>query len=129
MASVEERLVGLFRTLGAGDQATLLAFAEFLSSRSIGLGSTAPAPGDTDTAVQERTLPEPEPIPRPESESVVAAVKRLSRTYHMIEKRHMLNETSALVAQHVMQGRDAVEVIDELELVFQRRYEALKSDD
>lgn len=127
MASVEERLLGLFRTLDAGDQATLLAFAEFLGSRSAGL---APAPaGQDDTVATERTFPEPEPIPRPENESVVAAVKRLSRTYHMIEKRHMLNETSALVAQHVMQGRDAVEVIDELELVFQRRYEELKSVD
>ncbi len=127
MASVEERLLGLFRTLDAGDQATLLAFAEFLGGRSVGL---APAPAVKDDAVAtEPALPEPEPIPRPESESVVAAVKRLSRTYHMIEKRHMLNETSALVAQHVMQGRDAVEVIDELELVFQRRYEELKSGD
>ncbi|MEJ2643640.1 MAG: Crp/Fnr family transcriptional regulator [Gammaproteobacteria bacterium] len=127
MASVEERLLGLFRTLDAGDQATLLAFAEFLGGRSVGL---APAPTAKDDAVAtEPALPEPEPIPRPESESVVAAVKRLSRTYHMIEKRHMLNETSALVAQHVMQGRDAVEVIDELELVFQRRYEELKSGD
>lgn len=127
MASVEERLLGLFRTLDAGDQATLLAFAEFLGSRSVGL---APAPTAKDDAMAtEPALPDPEPIPRPESESVVAAVKRLSRTYHMIEKRHMLNETSALVAQHVMQGRDAVEVIDELELVFQRRYEELKSGD
>ncbi|MGA7799980.1 MAG: Crp/Fnr family transcriptional regulator [Gammaproteobacteria bacterium] len=125
MASLEERLLGLFRTLDAGDQATLMAFAEFLGSRSPGVARTPPAAA----APEPQPVPEPEAIPRPETESVVAAVKRLSRTYHMIEKRHMLNETSALVAQHVMQGRDAVEVIDELELIFQRRYEELKSGD
>lgn len=123
MASLDERLLQLFRALDTTDQAALIAFAEFLGTRS---GGAVPGPS---SVMESPPLPEPELIPRPQTESVVAAVKRLSRTYHMLEKRHMLNETSALVAQHVMQGRDAAEVIDELELIFQRRYEELKSSD
>ena len=41
----------------------------------------------------------------------------------MLDKSLLLNETSALMTQHVMQGKDAVEVIDELELLFRRVYE------
>jgi hypothetical protein len=43
----------------------------------------------------------------------------------MLDKAKMLNETSALMAQHIMQGRDAEEVIDELEQVFATHYERL----
>lgn len=120
MSRLEDQVLALFRALPAGDQATLLAFAEFLRSRAgavaVPVAPEAPAP-----------VPEPETIPRPEQESVVKAVKRLSRTYPMLDKSKILNETSALVAQHVIQGRDAVEVIDELEVVFRRFYQELKS--
>jgi hypothetical protein len=37
----------------------------------------------------------------------------------------MLNETSVLMTQHVISGRDAAEVIDELEVLFRRHYEKL----
>jgi hypothetical protein len=120
MSRLEDQVLALFRALPAGDQATLLAFAEFLRSRAGAVAAPvapeAPAP-----------VPEPETIARPEQESVVKAVKRLSRTYPMLDKSKILNETSALVAQHVIQGRDAVEVIDELEVVFRRFYQELKS--
>lgn len=120
MSRLDDQLLALFRSLPAGDQATLLAFAEFLRSRAGAVAAPvapeAPAP-----------IPEPEAIPRPEQESVVKAVKRLSRTYPMLDKSKILNETSALVAQHVIQGREAAEVIDELEMVFRRFYQELKS--
>jgi hypothetical protein len=54
---------------------------------------------------------------------VVKAIKRLSESYFMLDKDHMINETSALMAQHIMQGRAAAEVIDELEAVFSRHYQ------
>ncbi len=57
---------------------------------------------------------------------MVAAVKRLSKTYFMLDKKSMLGETSDLVTQHVIQGRDVVEVIDELEALFSQKYESLK---
>ncbi|OOC49017.1 MULTISPECIES: hypothetical protein [Thioalkalivibrio] len=95
--------------LSTEDQASLLKFARFLEQES-----PAPAP---------EPVPEPEPIPRPESESVIKAMRRLSATYPMLDRSKLLNETSALMGQHVMQGRPAVEVIDELEVVFRTHYE------
>jgi hypothetical protein len=47
----------------------------------------------------------------------------------MLNKDTMLHETSALVAQHLIQGRDAMEVIDELEEIFRQRYQSLQQDD
>lgn len=106
----EKRLLSLFKSLPEAERHTLLQFAEFLSERA------EPVPVE---------IPEPAPIPRPEEESVVRAMKRLSATYHMIEKSKLLSETSALMAQHIMQGRPAVEVIDELEIVFETHYKRL----
>ena len=121
MSDLEEHLLTLFRELTAADQASLLAFAEFLRSRAGATPVARPAPAPV-------FIPEPEAIPRPEQESVVKAVKRLAQTYPMLDKSKMLTDTSALVMQHVVQGRDAVEVIDELEIVFQRHYSRLKTD-
>lgn len=107
-------LMRLFRELPEEQQRTLLAFARFLASEQ-----TAPA----------AEIPEPTPIPRPEQESVVRAMKRLSASYHMLDKSRLLNETSTLMAQHVMQGRPAPEVIDELEVIFELHYRRLKGEE
>ena len=114
----ERRLLELYRALDRGGRETLLAFAEFLAQRAAGASPEPDEPPGPE--------PEPEPIPRPEGETVVAAIKRLSRTYPMLDKGRMLGETSALVAQHVMQGRPAAEVIDELEALFRAHYERMR---
>lgn len=104
----EKKLLDVFRRLPQAAADSLLEFADFLSQRH----------------AQSETIPEsPLDIPRPEQESVIAAVKRLSKTYPMLNKDTMLHETSGKVAQHLLQGRDAVEVIDELEVIFQAQYE------
>jgi len=121
MANLELQLVDLFQKLPAAEQASLIAYAEFLLSRAGAVSARAPAPPPEPVVI-----PEPEPIPRPTRESVVRAVKRLAQTYPMLDKSKMLNDTSTLVMQHVIQGRDAVEVIDELEIVFERYYAQLK---
>ena len=36
-------------------------------------------------------------IPRPETESVIAAIKRLSKTYPMLERKLLFNQTSILM--------------------------------
>jgi hypothetical protein len=108
MARDDKRLIELFEKLGEGERRTLLDFAEFLALRS--------AP---------REIGEPREIPRPERESVIGAVKRLGETYYMVDKSKILHETSGLVTEHLMQGRAAYEVIDELEVVFRRQYERL----
>ncbi len=106
----ERRLVRNFRSLGEEDRITLLKFSEFLE------GQSHPDPGG------EPKLLEPEPLPRPERESVVGAIKRLSRGYHMLERGAMLTETSSLMSGHVLNGRPAAQVIDDLEALFARRY-------
>ncbi len=108
-----KRLLELFERLEDADQRTLLRFAEFLAQAE----PAAEAPAEP--------VPEPKPIPRPAEESVVKAIRRLSDTYFMLDKGPLLNETSSLMAQHVMQGRSATEVIDELERLFREEYERL----
>ena len=90
----------------------LLEYAEFLLAKH----------GD------ENAPSEPLAIARPEVESVVMAIKRLRATYPMLEPAKLLNETCDLMTQHVMQGRSAVEVIDEIEALFRRHYEQLAND-
>ncbi len=105
------RLLELYKGLSPGDRDTLLAFAEFLAQR--GAEETdAPPP-----------LREPRTIPRPASESVVAAIRRLTDTYYMLERQVLLNDTASLMAEHVMQGRPATEVVDRLESVFRNHYQ------
>jgi hypothetical protein len=104
------RLVRLFRALDPAQRETLLDFAEFLAAR-------APA-----QAGREAPAAEPEPLPRPQEETVVAAIKRLSRSYYMLDRAALLNETSSLMAAHVLSGREAQAVIDDIEALFARHY-------
>jgi hypothetical protein len=114
----ERRLLKILRALTAQDQKTLIAFAEFLMAG--GSGADAPA-GAADTL----PIPvEPQHEPRPPQETVVGAIKRLRRVYPMLDPGDMLHETSTLMAMHVLQGRNAAEVIDELEVLFVSRYRA-----
>lgn len=106
MAKDDARLTALYNRLPAAERETLLAFAEFLVSRSA-------VPLDIT----------PRPAERPAQESVVAAIKRLSASYHMLDRSKMLHETSGLMSEHLMQGRPANEVIDELEALFRRHYQ------
>ena len=110
MKKSTKKLLAVYRELPDEVAQQLLEFAEFLASRH------------TDVVTE---VAAPENIARPEKESVVVAVKRLSATYPMINKDNLLDETSSLVTQNMLQGRDAVEVIDELELVFKKHYETL----
>ena len=117
MADPEQLLTRLYRGLGSADQATLLAFAEFLGSRKAARPPT----------VSRKPVPEPEPIERPPGESMVGGLKRLAKTYPMLDKNVMLKATSELVATNIMTGGDTVEVIDELERIFRKHYEQLKA--
>jgi len=103
----EKRIREILGELPEAQVAALLEYAEFLAARYGGANEIT-APLD---------------IPRPDQESVVKAIKRLGATYPMLDRSKMLNETSILMTQHVIHGRDAVEVIDELEILFRRHYE------
>jgi hypothetical protein len=105
----ERRLNRLYRSLGKEDRRTLLRFAAFLA-------------GSDEAAATGEPVHEPQHLPRPAKESVVGAIKRLSSSYHMLDRSAMLNETSTLMAAHVVKGRPAKDVIDELETLFARYY-------
>ncbi len=107
--SIEKRLRSLVHQLPKVQAEQLLEFAEFLAGRH--------APVETAT--------EPVPIPRPPGENVINAMKRLAATYPMLDRARILDEASHLMTQHVIHGRAAVEVIDELEVLFRRHYENL----
>lgn len=110
MSPTEKKLLSVFKKLATSEQENLQAYAEFLLVRH----QATPQP-----------IPEPQHTPRSENESVVAAIKRLSATYSMLDKPQLLNESSVLMTQHVMQGRAVDEVIDELEALFARFYQEL----
>jgi len=111
MSPAEKKLLSVFKKLATAEQENLQAYGEFLLTRH---HVTSPQP-----------IPEPQPIPRGENESVVAAIKRLSASYPMLDKPQLLNDSSVLMTQHVMQGRAVGEVIDELETLFARFYQEL----
>lgn len=117
MNDTEQRLLELLGQLGAVDQASLLAFAEFLCSRQPVVAAGNPPPQE---------IAEPVPVERPPAESVVAGLKRLARTYPMLDKSEMLSATSDLVATHIMKGTDPAAVIDRLEDIFREHYEQFR---
>lgn len=114
--SEEKRLVQLYRSLSVEQRETALAFLEFLVGRQ---------PAVEKPAVIEA----PKPIPRPAEESVVKALKRLRETYSMLDPAKLLHEASGHMQQHLLQGKPAATVIDELELLFARHYEKFRSVD
>lgn len=105
-SDAEARLLAIFRALDAGDRHALQAYAEFLAVRGGMRASDA-------TANVE---------PGPEGESVVMAIRRLTRSYPMVDRRKLIGQTSQLMAEHALQGRAAAEVITELEMVFEHHY-------
>ena len=105
-----EKLLDLFEKLGTQQQETLLAFAEILIVRE----------GETRCA-------EPLRIERPAQETVVMAIRRLVRTYPMLDRRELIAEASRFMAQHALEGRPAAEVIDDLEVTFARHYRKIEN--
>lgn len=111
MKSFDKKLRFLAGQLDATRRQHLLSYAEFLLYQQHLEGQAA-------------TIQTPEDIPRPANESVVSAMKRLAKTYSMLNNDNLLHEAAGLMSEHVMQGRDAATVIDDLEILFQRHYDA-----
>jgi len=120
---IEKRLNEILQRLPAAQAVILLEYAEFLLVRH------APLSGEEGAAREVTKLTAPVTIPRPENETVIKAIKRLRVTYPMLDARKLLNQTSDLMTQHVVHGRGAVEVIDDLELLFRSNYQQLVEDE
>ena len=112
----KRRLLELYDALDERDRELLAAFAEFLATRRVGAAGVV------------EPLAEPDFLPRPPEESVIAAIRRLAQSYHMLDKAAMLHETSALMSAHILQGRPASDVIDELETLFSSHYERHRAE-
>ena len=114
----EKQLIDYYSSLSSSDKDNLLAFAEFLSQRVTS--------NNVDKELIDRTTQsQPVAIKRPETESVIKAIKRLTATYPMVEKEHLLHSISDLMTAHMMQGKKAEIVIDELEDLFLNAFEKL----
>lgn len=100
-------LIEIFDMLDAERQASLFDYAEFLQSKG---------------GLVVKEVGEPMDIPRPDGETVVGAIKRLKQTYPMIDSMKVFSSASELMTEHMVKGRDAVEVIDEMEKIFEDFY-------
>jgi hypothetical protein len=103
-------LVDLFNSLDKDRQASLFDYAEFLLSRG---------------GAVRQDIGQPVEVPKPENETVVGAIKRLKQTYPMIDSMEVFAEASNLMTDHMVSGRDAEEVINEIEVLFESTYEKL----
>lgn len=129
MTEQEQSLLDIFRKLSEHDAHSLIRFAEFLAGYELTTADIVDkdeVKAPTEEAAEE--LPVPEDIERPEQEKVVDALKRLSATYPMLDKKDLLDKASELVAQHVMFGKPAPQVIDEIEELFKQAYDKFVSD-
>lgn len=102
-------MLKLFRALGDAQQQTVTAFMEFLLSQGQSARTVKPL--------------QPDPIPRPDKESVVKAIRRLRATYPMLDQNRLFNETSQHMTSHLLHGKPAAQVIDELEAMFAQHYQ------
>ncbi len=107
------QLQSLIKKLPEIQQQSLLDYAEFLVAK-------------TNVSSEAKENLKPEAIERPPDESVVAAIKRLKQTYHMLDTDALLDQASTLMGQHILQGRDAPSVIDDLQALFQANYETYR---
>ena len=103
-------LADLFNTLDKERQESLFDYAEFLQSKG---------------GVLKQEVTEPVDVPRPENESVVGAIKRMTQTYPMIDSMKVFAVASNLMTDHMVKGRDAEEVINEIEALFEDTYKKL----
>lgn len=109
-----KQLANLFERLSKDKKVSLLDFAEFLSQK--------------DKSVERENFTTPTLLPRGKGETVITAIKRLKKSYSMLNMDTLLNETSTFMAQYMVQGRDVNEVIDDLEDAFEKHYQKQKQE-
>ena len=103
-------LADLFNTLDKDRQQSLFDYAELLRSKG---------------GMVQQEIAEPVEIPKAENESVVGAIKRMKRSYPMIDSMEVFAVASSLMTDHMVKGRDAEEVINEIEALFEDAYQKL----
>ena len=109
MAITEKALLEKFNGLPAEQKQALADYADFLFERY----------GKQPDPVPDQPLE----IPRPENESVIKAIKRLSKTYPMLDTRELFEKTSSFMTRSLMHGEDDIVIIDEMEVFFEHHYQ------
>jgi hypothetical protein len=117
--SREERALSkIYKELDSNHRQTLLSFANFLVQQQKEQSATS----------QENIVDlKPLNIPRPKKESVIKAIRRLSANYPMIDTDTMFDAISKLMTSHIMEGRSAEEVINDLQALFENQYTELNN--
>lgn len=108
-----QQLIELYESMDDERKRSLCDFSDYLYAQADPISKEVPAPDE---------------VPRPEAETVVGAVKRLKSSYHMIESMSVFSAASVLMTDHMVKGRDIVEVIDEMEVLFEEEYKKLLSE-
>ena len=110
----QQALLKAFRQMTPTARCSLVDFADYLSRQH--------------PVVAPPVSMQPLQIPRPEEESVIAAIRRLAKTYPMLDSDDVFSAATTLMTRHVLGQQAAVEVIDELESMFKARYDDLHQD-
>ncbi|MEO5339086.1 MAG: hypothetical protein H7837_01015 [Magnetococcus sp. MYC-9] len=111
----KNQLLSAWQKLEQPERHMVRLFAEFLAQHS------QPPRQEQPPIPQEPIL-----LPRPDGESAVMALKRLKKSYPMIDTDFsLLEEASRLLLKKIMGTEDA-EVIRELETLFATRYRVWK---
>jgi hypothetical protein len=118
LTETEQQLLAQFNALPQTQQQSVLDFVNFLAARHA--ENCQDSEQNDEKAICQQA---PLSIPRPAEESVVKAIKRLTTTYPMLSPDDLLHQTSDLMSAHIIQGRPAKEVIDELETIFRFAYQ------
>jgi len=120
--SREERvLYKIYKDLDSTNRQTLITFANFLAEQQLQQKS------DSST-VSQVLLSKPLDIPRPQQESVIKGIRRLRTSYPMLDTDSMFDSISKLMTSHIMEGRSAESVIDDLQALFAQQYALLDLD-
>lgn len=114
MSKLEDALLNSLRRLPQAQQQVLVDYAEFLSQRY---------------GIEEETVPlEPLDITRPQEETVVKAIRRLAKTYPMLDSKELFEKTSSYMMRNLMHGEDSSVLIEEMEVFFQQTYQDFLSN-
>ncbi len=111
---LEHEIISCFNYLDTDNKKTIIKFAKFLQE-------------DKPQKIEPTDVGEPKNIKRPDTESVISAIKRLRQTYPMLNPDSLMNEVSTQMSAHLVRGKTAVDAIDELEIVFNRKYMEIKN--
>ncbi|NGZ29263.1 MAG: hypothetical protein G8345_20550 [Magnetococcales bacterium] len=104
-----QRVLEIWRKLASSERLALIRYGEFLLHQQ---------EAKTPTPVEEPVI-----LPAPPGETAIQAMKRLKKSYAMMETdAGMLDEASQLMTRRIMGAGDA-EVIPLIEELFQRRYQ------